>query len=160
MKLSYPAIFYPWDNGNGFTVEVPDLPGCVTEGETMADAIFMAEDAASGWVLTNLEEGTPAPKASKIGDVQPEEGGIVSLIALDMDSYANKYGNKAVRKNVTIPAWLNTFAEKYDINFSHALQNVLTTAYEEVQEAELTMDDSKLHKRTAGKIIENLERAQ
>ncbi len=63
MKPSYPAIFYPWDEGEGFTVEVPDLPGCVTEGQTMADAIFMAEDAASGGLLTDLENGKAAPKA-------------------------------------------------------------------------------------------------
>lgn len=153
MKLSYPAIFYPWKKGEGFTVEVPDLPGCVTEGDTMADAIFMAEDAASLWVLTELEEGRPAPKASSVSDVKPEAGGIVSLIALDMDSYANKYGNKAVRKNVTIPAWLNTFAEQYDINFSKALQSVLTNAYEKVQEAGAEADDNEINDLTADKIL-------
>lgn len=68
----------------------------------------MAEDAASLWVLTELEEGKPAPRASKASDIVPDPGGIVNLIALDMDSYASKYGTKAVRKNVTIPAWLNT----------------------------------------------------
>ena len=41
MKLVYPAIFSPWDDGDGYTVEVPDLPGCVTEGATLADAILM-----------------------------------------------------------------------------------------------------------------------
>lgn len=39
MKLVYPAIFTPFDEGNGFTVEVPDLPGCVTEGDNLIDAI-------------------------------------------------------------------------------------------------------------------------
>jgi len=38
MKLTYPAIFYPWDDGLGYTVEVPDLPGCVSEGATLAEA--------------------------------------------------------------------------------------------------------------------------
>ena len=44
MKLTYPAIFYPWEKGNGYTVEVPDLPGCVTEGDTLAEAILMGID--------------------------------------------------------------------------------------------------------------------
>lgn len=156
MKLSYPAIFYPWDEGEGFTVEVPDLPGCITEGETMADAIFMAEDAASGWLLVDLEEGKPAPQASHIDNIVPEKGGIVSMIALDMDSYASKYGTRAVRKNVTIPAWLNTFAEEYNINFSKALQNVLTKFYEEIREAESEQGDREINDKTASKLIEAL----
>lgn len=125
MKLTYPAIFYPCENSSGYTVEVPDLPGCVSEGETLADAIFMAVDAASGWVLDELEEGKPAPKASAISAITPQEGGSISIIALDMDSYAQKYSTKAVRKSLTIPAWLNTTAEKQGVNFSQVLQDAL-----------------------------------
>lgn len=125
MKLTYPAIFYPWEEGTGYTVEVPDLPGCVSEGPSLADAILMATDAASGWVLDELEDGKPAPQASSIADITPEEDGFVSIIALDMDAYAEKYGAKAVRKSLTIPAWLNTFAEKSNVNFSQVLQEAL-----------------------------------
>ena len=70
MRLAYPAIFTPYEDGTGgYAVEFPDLPGCVTGGSDMAEAIFMAEDAASGWVLTELEEGRMAPKASTLGEV-------------------------------------------------------------------------------------------
>ena len=65
MKLVYPACLVPFENGEGYTVTVPDLPGCVTEGNTLADAILMAEDAASGWVLAELEDGNPIPPASR-----------------------------------------------------------------------------------------------
>jgi predicted RNase H-like HicB family nuclease len=130
MKLVYPAIFLPWEDGEGYTVEVPDLPGCVTEGSTLAEAIFMGEDAASGWVLDELEEGRPVPAASAMGDVHPEEGGFVSLLSLDMDAYAEKYGSAAVRKNCTIPAWLNTFAESQHVNFSKVLTDGLTQLYQ------------------------------
>ena len=51
MKLVYPAVFRPCEEKEGYTVVIPDLPGCITEGGTLADAILMAEDAASGWVL-------------------------------------------------------------------------------------------------------------
>lgn len=130
MKLVYPAIFDPWEDGKGYTVTVPDLPGCTTEGATLADAILMAEDAASGWVLDELEDGKKAPKASNPELVSAPSGSFVNLLVLDMDAYAEKYGSKAVRKNLTIPAWLNTFAEQHNINFSQVLQDALTGIYQ------------------------------
>lgn len=128
MKLVYPAVFYPCEEG-GYTVEVPDLPGCVTEGDTLAEAIAMGEDAASGWVLGELEEGRTVPSASRINSIHPDGEGFVSLLSLDMDAYAEKYGKKAVRKNLTIPAWLNTFAEQRKVNFSQVLTEALTALY-------------------------------
>ncbi|GHT79292.1 HicB family protein [Spirochaetia bacterium] len=127
MKLTYPAIFY--EGEGGYSVEVPDLPGCVSGGDTLAEAILMGTDAAAGWVLTELEDGKAIPKASAIKDIHPEAGGFVSVLVLDMDSYTEQYGNKAVRKNLTIPAWLNTFAESKHINFSQVLQDSLTEIY-------------------------------
>ena len=128
MRLTYPACFYPCENKEGaYTVEVPDLPGCVSEGETLADAILMATDAACGWILDELEDGKPVPSSSQLENIKPESDGFVSMLALDIDAYADKYGNKAVRKNLTIPAWLNTFAENNNINFSEVLQDALIT---------------------------------
>ena len=115
----------------GYSVEVPDLPGCVTEGDTLAEAIFLGEDAASGWVLGELEEGRAVPPASQINSIHPGDGGFVSLLSLDMDAYAEKYGKKAVRKNLTIPAWLNTFAEQQKVNFSQLLTQALTELYQQ-----------------------------
>lgn len=136
MKLTYPACFYPCEEKEGgFTVEVPDLPGCVSEGSTLAEAILMGTDAASGWVLDELEDGKPVPKASPLESIIPEAGGFVSMLVLDMDAYAEKYGEKAVRKNLTIPAWLNTFAESNHINFSQVLQDSLTALYQQKQHA-------------------------
>lgn len=131
-KLLYPACFYPCEEQEGYTVVVPDLPGCVTQGKSLIDAIGMAVDAASGWVLDEMEDGKPIPPASKIEDVQADErpGGFVNLIVLDMDTYAEKYGEKAVRKNLTIPAWLNTYAEANNVNFSRVLQDALVAMYQ------------------------------
>ncbi|MDB7815677.1 type II toxin-antitoxin system HicB family antitoxin [Intestinimonas butyriciproducens] len=131
MKLVYPAVFRPCEEKEGYTVTVPDLPGCVTEGDTLASAILMAEDAASGWVLDELEEGNIAPAASPMEAVCVKPGEFVNLLVLDMDAYAEKYGGKAVRKNLTIPAWLNTFAEKHQVNFSQVLTDALTTLYQQ-----------------------------
>lgn len=126
MVLIYPAVLYPFSDGSGgYVVEFPDLPGCVTEGKNLEEAILMGTDAASGWVLDELEEGNEVPKASDYKDIEFRDGGMVNLFTLDMDSYAEKYGEKSVRKNLTIPAWLNTFAEKNNINFSQVLQEAL-----------------------------------
>ena len=133
MKLTYPACFYKDDANDSYAVVVPDLPGCVSGGNTLADAILMATDAASGWVLDELEDGKTIPTASALEDVRPDCGGFVNMLVLDMDAYAEKYGNKAVRKNLTIPAWLNTFAESNNVNFSQVLQDSLTEIYQRKQ---------------------------
>lgn len=134
MLLTYPACFYPCiEKKDGYTVEVPDLPGCVSEGDTLANAILMATDAASGWVLDELEDGKTIPPSTPLENISPEPGGFVNMLVLDMDSYAEKYGEKAVRKNLTIPAWLNTFAESNHINFSKVLQESLTAIYQSHQ---------------------------
>ena len=133
MKLVYPACFYQDEETGNYTVEVPDLPGCVTGGPTLAEAILMAEDAASGWVLDELEDGHAIPKASAMAQVCPDEGGFVNLLVLDMDAYSEKYGDKTVQKSLTIPAWLNTFAQQHQINFSRVLQDALTGMYQAAQ---------------------------
>ncbi len=125
LKLFYPACFY--SNDTGFTVIIPDLPGCITEGKDITEAFEMAVDCASGWVLTELEDGNPIPKASDIQTITADEypSGFTTMIVLDMDSYAEKYGEKSIRKNCTLPAWLNNRAEKMNINFSQVLQEAL-----------------------------------
>lgn len=126
MKLVYPACFYLCEEG-GYTVIFPDLPGCITEGDTLADAIDMAIDAASGWLLDEIENDRPIPKASDIKNIVPNEyeNGFVSIISVDLDEYSRKHGNNAIKKTLTIPAWLNTIAEKENINFSQLLQEAL-----------------------------------
>lgn len=134
MKLTYPACFYPDEERKGaYAVVVPDLPGCVSGGNSLAEAILMGIDAASGWVLDELEDEKEVPPASPLESIISEPGGFVNILVLDMDAYAEKYGEKAVRKNLTIPAWLNTFAEKNHINFSQVLQDSLTAIYQQTQ---------------------------
>ncbi len=126
MKLIYPACFYPCEEG-GYTVIFPDLPGCVTEGDTLSEALDMAIDAASAWLLDSVEKNKQIPHASDIKSIIPDEyeNGFVSIIGIDLDEYSKKYGNKAVKKTLTIPHWLNTIAEHENINFSYILQSAL-----------------------------------
>lgn len=125
-KFIYPAIFTPDEEEGGYTVEVPDLPGCITEGDTLLEAIEMAVDAASGWILVELEEGNDFPKPTKnTSEFKLEKNSFINLIVLDINAYSEKHGKKAVRKNISIPAYLNTYVEKNNINCSHVLQEAL-----------------------------------
>ena len=95
MQLSYPAVFYPEDEGEGYAITVPDLPGCTSGGDNLAETIFMGVDAASGWILNALENGEDIPKPSRIEDIEPDPEigtGFVNWIALDIEAFAEKYG--------------------------------------------------------------------
>ena len=124
-KYVFPAIFTTEDDG--VSVRFPDVANCFTYGAGLADAIEMAEDALA-LVLYDMEErGQAIPAASKLDEVraQAEPGEIVSLIAADTIEYRKQYDNRAVKKTLSIPAWLNTMAERAGINFSSTLQDAL-----------------------------------
>jgi predicted RNase H-like HicB family nuclease len=132
MKMAYPACFYKDSESGSYSVEVPDLPGCASGGESLADAILMGADAASGWVLTWLEKGRALPQPSPIENIKPaEECGFVSMLVLDMDEYAKKHGQKSIRKtlDLEIPAYLATFAESRRIDISRIAQDALSELF-------------------------------
>lgn len=126
MKLVYPACFYEDEDG-GYSVEIPDLKGCCTQGDTLEETMEMAQDAALGWLLTSIEEEEEIPTPSKIEEIELENNnGFKTLLLLDIDQYSEKYGSKkAIKKTLTIPEWLNRRAEKIGINFSKTLQEAL-----------------------------------
>lgn len=91
-ELFYPACFYPCEDKPGaFAVVVPDLPGCISEGDSLEDALAMATDAATGWVLAEIEKGNRFPIPSNIKDVRPDSpDSFVKLLALDIGSDASR----------------------------------------------------------------------
>jgi predicted RNase H-like HicB family nuclease len=98
MKTAYPAIFYKCNEG-GYTVDVPDLLGCVTEGDTFEEAFSMGIDAASLWVLANTELGRPVPPPSAIDALAPDDDdGVVVMLPLDMEAYSEKHGRQLVSR--------------------------------------------------------------
>ena len=127
MKLSYIAVFSKLVDQPGYCVTVPDMPGVVTQGKDLLEATEMAIDAASGWVLDEVENNKSIPPFSDVTKIKLEENEFISLLTLDINKYAEENGSQAVRKNCTIPAWLNTLAEKAHINFSKVLQSALIT---------------------------------
>ena len=132
MRLTYPACFYRDAESGGYAVEVPDLPGCASGGESLADAILMGTDAASGWVLTWLEKGRALPQPSPMEKIKPvEDGGFVNVLVLDMDDYAKRHGQTTIKKNLVleIPAYLATFAESRRLDISRIAQDALSELY-------------------------------
>lgn len=122
LKAVYPIILSPI--GKGFLVYVPDFD-INTEGSDMADAIFMARDAIAMAGCFKEDQGEALPAPSEIKSVKAEPGETVTLVDVDFELYRKKNDNRAVRKNVTIPSWLNMEAEKAGVNFSAILQNAL-----------------------------------
>lgn len=129
MVYIYPAIFTP-DNveerGVVYTVDVPDIPGCVTEGESIEDAISMAREAVAGCILAMKQAGEEIPPASKYNDVKITlDGEFVTLIDVDLNDYLRKKETKSVIKTVSLPQWLAIMAEEAGISYSQALQEAL-----------------------------------
>ena len=119
MKYVYPVVFDKAEEG-GFNVSVPDIKGCFTCGDDMAESIEMAADAMEMMLVHYEDEGTEIPLPSNIEDIK--SSGIVSLVVADTDKWRREFDNKAVKKTLTIPSWLNSKAEKANINFSQLLQ--------------------------------------
>lgn len=125
-KYVYPAIFT--EEEAGFSVWFPDLEGCYTCGDDLNDAIVMAEDILA-YVLYDYEkEGKEIPKPSARNAIVLEsEKDFINDIACNTIEYAKRHNNKAVKKTLTIPEWLNEEAVSIGVNFSQVLQEALLT---------------------------------
>ena len=132
MKRVYPVIFTQKnDEKDTVLIEVPDL-NILTEGYGMPDAVDMARDAIGlkGICIEDDGEEIPIPTTVDEIDVDNSEfvgkgNSIVSLVDIDFAEYRKKVDNKSVRRNVTIPNWLNQAAEREHINVSRVLQEAL-----------------------------------
>ena len=130
MVAIYPVIFTAThDKNDTYLIDIPDLNG-LTEGYGLEDAYKMARDyiGCAGLEKTDSD----MPKASSIKDIDASKGefadageSFVSLVDLDLDAYRRKVNNRAVRRNVSLPAWLNEAADAAHINISRVLQDAL-----------------------------------
>jgi predicted RNase H-like HicB family nuclease len=122
-KYIYPAVFTMEEKG--YSVNFPDLESCYTSGENLQNAIEMAKDVLC-LMLYDLEENKkPIPIATEISKMTTGHDSFASLIDCDTMEYRRFYDNKAVKKTLTIPSWLNAMAEREHINFSAVLQKAL-----------------------------------
>lgn len=123
MYYVYTAVFTK--GKNGYTVEVPDVPGCVTDGQTLEEATRMVKDTLGGCICT-LEDNNEQPSTSRIpSDFSLSANQFAAVVDIDTDRYRAENDNRAVRKNVSIPSWLNSRAERAGVNFSQTLQDAL-----------------------------------
>lgn len=128
MKQVYPAIFHKTDDIIPYFVEIPDLD-VVTQGTSLENAIEMARERICIAVIELQKSGAVIPSASEIGNIKTDDkSAVVSLVDANIDAYKRRMESRCIRKNCTIPIWLNEEAEKAGINFSTALQQGLKTA--------------------------------
>ena len=110
---------------DGITVEFPDLPGCMTCGKTDGEAVEMAREAL-GLHLFGLEtdhETIPIP--SRLSSLRTEANQVLAMVDVWMPPLRRGIEQRAVKKTLTLPKWLNDLAEKEGVNFSQLLQHAI-----------------------------------
>lgn len=122
-NLFYPAIFHPEEIG--YSVFVPDIEGCFSQGDDLAEAMEMTRDAIGLCLEDIAAQNQKFPQPSNPAEVQCEANEFVALIEFNMIEYLKKHDTKSVKKTLTIPSWLNHMAEEQHINFSSVLQSAL-----------------------------------
>ncbi|MBQ7661141.1 MAG: type II toxin-antitoxin system HicB family antitoxin [Clostridia bacterium] len=126
-KTFYPVVFHKEDDG-GYSVSVPDIPGCNSQGDSLSEAYEMAFDAIGLCISDMVDSKGKIPVPSAPDEIKLDSGDTLVLVEFDFDRYCQKYNVKSVKKTLTIPAWLNTMAENSNINFSSVLQDALKNA--------------------------------
>jgi predicted RNase H-like HicB family nuclease len=124
-KLTYVAVFEPTESG--YSVYFPDLPGCVSFGENFEEAQKQAAEALGLHIYSMEKDGDVIPAPSKSPQVDPETavGYMVSPVTVFPDLVRNELDNRAVKTNLTIPAWLKEMAEAQGVNYSKVFQTAL-----------------------------------
>lgn len=123
-KYSYPAVFTPEENG-AYSINFPDLESCYTCGDNLTDALMMGEDVLAFTLYDYEKENRAIPTPSAPSSIPLHEGEFINYIACDTLEYRKRRNNKAVKKTLTIPEWLNEAALEMDLNFSQVLQEAL-----------------------------------
>lgn len=119
----FPAIFYP--DGKYIGVKFPDIPGCLTFGNDSDDALAMAREALGGYLLSLDDAGEGIPEPTPFTSVKTKRGEMVVLIEVWLSVLREDERNRAVKKTITIPNWLNKKAMEAQVNFSSVMQEAL-----------------------------------
>ena len=122
-KLFYPAVFHKAEEG-GFWVSFPDFPECFTEGDDITQAYEMAVEALGLALANRKEEKEEIPAPAEIDKLDLEDGTLV-IVEFDMLEYQKRHNSRAVKKTLSIPAWLNEEATAMGVNFSQVLREAL-----------------------------------
>lgn len=122
-RYVYPAVFnYAVD---GISIEFPDLPGAYTCGDTDEEALYMAKDCLSLHIYGMEEDDDTIPNPSRATDIVTDQNQVVVLIDVWMPPVRDNMAERAVKKTLTIPKWLDDIASENKVNYSHILQDAL-----------------------------------
>lgn len=114
----YPAVFCPNEDGS-FTITYPDLPGCISEGKSLGNAMYMAQSALTQWIEYLLDKKETIPLASDLKTLETEPGEFVNLIRAEIKD------GRAVKRTVSIPKWMDDKVTEYGLSLSRILQEAL-----------------------------------
>lgn len=118
MEYIYPAIFHSNDDGS-YTIIYPDLPGCISEGKNLGNAMYMAQSALAQWIDYLNDKDLKIPEPSSIYDVRTENDEFVNLIRVELKD------KRAVKRTVSIPKWMDEKAIESKLSLSRILQEAL-----------------------------------
>lgn len=114
----YPAVFHANDDGS-YTITYPDIPGCISEGKSLENALYMAQSALTQWLEYLADSKEAAPTASRAQDIHVGQNEFVNLVRADVKD------NRAVRRTVSIPKWMDEQVTSAGISLSRVLQDAL-----------------------------------
>ena len=123
-QYTYPAIFTPEEDGS-YSINFPDSEGCFTCGDTLEDGLEMARDALALILYGYEKEEREIPKPSELTAFDLRIGEFVNYVVCDTMVYRKMHSNRAIKKTLTIPEWLNEAAMAMELNFSQVLQEAL-----------------------------------
>lgn len=125
MIYTYTAILTPSDDGSKYYAKVPDIAGCCTSGNSIPDAIDMITDALCDCLIVLEDNNITPPQPSEQSFIQHDPDSMLTIIKADTISHRAQTDTKCVRKNVSVPAWMVSLADKRGINCSKVLQDAL-----------------------------------
>ena len=120
----YPVVFSPLENG-GYCVYAPDIKGCITEANSIAEGITKIRDGLCGMLYMMERDKLFVPEPTALKDIEQEESDIVTLVDAPLDEYRRRVGSKAVRRTISVPEWLDRLAMSAGISLSQVTQEAL-----------------------------------
>ena len=119
MEYVYPAIFHK-NEDESYTIIYPDLPGCISEGKNLGNAMYMAQSALAQWIRYLADKKQEIPQASSVEDVKTSNGEFVNLICAEVQD------GRAVKRTVSIPKWMDDKVVQSGLSLSRVLQDALS----------------------------------
>lgn len=119
----YPAVIET--TVTNYCLFFPDLPGCVSSGDTITQAVELGKEAAQAYLWELERTGAAVPAPSDAASIELDEGDVVCYVDINMFAARSKMDHRTVKKTLTIPWYLNELAEARHINFSRTLREAL-----------------------------------